>query len=157
MGLAAMPCIALGISYWALGCLLISGYLDALDGSVARQRNLCSDFGAACDICSDRLVECTTIMGLLLYAPAERGVFCLAMLSAVILCVTTFLVVGIFTANSGAKSFHYSPGLMERAEAFLFFTAMILWPAAFAPLSVLFTLLVLWTAVQRLVQFGAQS
>ncbi|MCB1135631.1 MAG: CDP-alcohol phosphatidyltransferase family protein [Chlamydiia bacterium] len=157
VGVAAMPLIAYGFQGPALACLLLSGYLDAVDGSVARRLQRSSDFGAACDICSDRLVESCTIMGLCLYAPAIRGPYCLAMLSAVVLCVTTFLVVGIFTQNSGMKSFHYSPGLMERAEAFLFFGAMILWPSAFFPLSILFTVLVLWTALQRLVQFGKQS
>ncbi|WP_454780756.1 hypothetical protein [Legionella sp. WA2022007384] len=50
----------------------------------------------------------------------------------------------------------YSPGLMERAEAFSFFIAMMIWPHAFNFLVCLFTFLVTITAIIRLVQFYNQ-
>lgn len=54
------------------------------------------------------------------------------------------------------KNFHYSPGVMERAEAFIFFIAMMLWPSAFGKLAALFSVLVLFTAGIRLHQFYQQ-
>lgn len=48
--------------------------------------------------------------------------------------------------NISEKGFHYSPGLVERAEAFLFFIAMILYPRYFYLLAYLFTVLVFLTS-----------
>ena len=78
------------------------------------------------------------------------------MLGSMLLCITSFLVVGIFVANDSHKSFHYNPGIMERAEAFIFFIAMMLWPSAFVGLAMLFSLLVTLTAIIRLTQFYKQ-
>lgn len=76
------------------------------------------------------------------------------MLTSILLCVTSFLVVGIFTEKQTEKSFYYSPGLIERGEAFFFFILMILFPSYFVLLSSLFILLVLLTTAIRVVQFA---
>lgn len=133
----------------ALCFLILSGYLDTVDGSLARYQGNPSYLGAMQDIISDRIVESSVIMGLFAIDPVGRGGLCLLMLASVLLCVTTFLVAGIFIQQDSEKSFYYSPGLMERAEAFIFFSQMILFPSAFTPLSLLFTLLVSWTAIKR--------
>ena len=64
-----------------------------------------------------------------------------------------FLVVGIVSDMVSNKTFYYSPGLMERAEAFLFFTLMILFPSQFIWLGILFSVLALFTAIQRVFEF----
>lgn len=152
-GLAAAPLIASQLNILAILFLIISGYLDTLDGSLARHQKTTSHTGAVLDIISDRLVEFSVILSLFLIHPLERGLPCILMLGSVLLCITSFLVVGIFSKNSSEKSFHYSPGLMERAEAFLFWGAMILFPPFFSFLAYLFTVLVLYTALYRLKQF----
>ncbi|MBK2007280.1 CDP-alcohol phosphatidyltransferase family protein, partial [Francisella orientalis] len=43
--------------YLCVFLLLLSGYLDILDGSVARLQNSSSSFGTMLDILSDRFVE----------------------------------------------------------------------------------------------------
>ena len=154
LGLITCPLIAFHFKYIALIPLILSGYLDVLDGSLARHHKQSSPKGAVFDIFSDRLVEVLIILGLYLAAPETRALPSLLMLGSSFLCVTSFLVVGIFTENSSSKSFHYSPGLIERAEAFLFFVAMILFPALFTPLAYLFTTLVLITTATRLTQFA---
>lgn len=151
-GLAAAPLLAADRAWPAAAALLLSGLLDALDGSLARQRGEASPAGAALDVVFDRAVEFAVILGLFLQEPS-RALACLWMLGAALVCVTSFLVVGIFEKNESAKSFHYSPGLVERAEAFLLFLGMILWPGAFRPLATLFTTLVFFTAALRLAQF----
>ena len=88
--------------------------------------------------------------------PVHRALWCFLMLGSMLLCITSFLVVGIFVANDSHKSFHYNPGIMERAEAFIFFIAMMLWPSAFVGLAMLFSLLVTLTAIIRLTQFYKQ-
>ncbi|MCB1149753.1 MAG: CDP-alcohol phosphatidyltransferase family protein, partial [Chlamydiia bacterium] len=117
-GVAVLPLASFGFSALAVLFLWLSGLFDVLDGAVARLTNRTTDAGAALDIISDRLVESAVILGLYLGAPEERALLSLLMLSSILLCVTSFLVVGIFSQNDSLKSFHYSPGLMERAEAF---------------------------------------
>jgi archaetidylinositol phosphate synthase len=152
-GVALLPLLALGSPLLSFCFLLLSGFLDTLDGSVARLSSRATARGAALDIVSDRLVESAVIIGLFAINPSLRALPCLAMFTAVLICVTSFLIVGIFSENHSEKSFHYSPGLMERAEAFLFFGAMILFPSAFVPLAYLFSGLVLLTAAVRMVEF----
>ncbi len=130
--------------------MLLSGFMDTLDGTLARMKVCSSPFGCVLDIISDRLVEFAIIFGLYL---AYGGVFPLLMLGSVMICVTSFLVVGIFSENKSQKSFHYSPGLMERPEAFLFFSLMLFLPEYFQIISFLFCLLVFLTAFMRVIQF----
>jgi len=140
------------LPFLAFVTLLFSGFLDSLDGSLARKKNLTSDKGAVFDIVSDRIVESCTILGLYAYDPT-RGLLCLLMLIGILLCVTSFLVVGVFTKNNSEKSFHYSPGLIERAEAFIFFSLLILFPGLFTFLAALFIALMVFTTIQRTYQF----
>jgi len=152
-GVAVLPLMAIKYPILAFVMLLFSGFLDTLDGSIARFKNQTSPFGAALDIVGDRMVEFSVILGLYLYQPEIRSLNCLLMLGSILLCITSFLVVGIFTQNKKEKSFHYSPGLIERAEAFIFFSIMILFPRAFFVISYLFIALVFFTALIRLWQF----
>ncbi len=137
----------------ALFVLLLSGYLDTIDGSIARALKKESSKGAVLDIISDRVVEASCVFGLYLVDPASRATLSMLMLISILICVTSFLVVGIFTENDSMKSFHYSPGLMERAEAFIFFGAMMIFPTYFFALSSLFTFFVFFTAFVRIYQF----
>jgi phosphatidylglycerophosphate synthase len=155
-GIMVVPLLAFHWSLFAAGALLISGYCDTLDGTVARRLGRPTKAGAALDILSDRLVESAVIIGFFLFDPS-RALLCLLMLMAAFLCVTSFLVVAIFTENESVKSFHYSPGIMERAEAFLFFLGMILLPSLFSQLAFAFSALVLLTAVVRTWQFIQNS
>ena len=155
-GIAFTPLAYLGSPGLACLTLLISGYLDTLDGTLARLKGESSPAGATLDIVADRLVEFSVIVGIYLIAPESRSFAALFMLGSVLLCVTTFLVVGIFEAHSGEKSFHYSLGLMERAEAFAFFILIILKPAWFPFLAWSFTSLVTLTACIRIHQFTKQ-
>lgn len=142
--------------YWAVLFLLLSGYFDTLDGSLARAQQRTSPVGASVDITMDRLVEFFIIYALFSVDPQGRAHMSLLLLGSILLCVTTFLVVGIFSKGdhtSNKKSFYYSPGLIERPEAFGFFGVMILWPDAFIPLSIMLSGLILYTACKRLFDF----
>lgn len=156
-GVFILPLLAMHYSKSAFLALLISGFLDTLDGSIARYKNQTTPFGAALDITGDRIVEFSIIMGLYFFSPEERAINCLLMLGSVLFCITSFLVVGIFTQNHSQKGFHYSPGIIERTETFLLFSMMILFPAAFSVFSYLFIALVSFTALFRLWQFRKSS
>ena len=150
-----IPFLLLGqCTYLAFIFLILSGFFDTIDGSLARKRSQASPTGAAFDILSDRFVEFCIVLGLLLIDPAARALPALFVLGSIFLCVTSFLIVGVFEKNDSEKSFHYSAGLIERAEAFIFFGLMILLPSFFTPLAFLFSGLVFFTAVARIYHFS---
>lgn len=153
LGLTVCPLIIFGFPWIAFFGLLLSGFLDTLDGSLARYLNLVSSKGAALDIVCDRIVEFAVIIGLFFVDANARAFPSILMLGSILLCITTFLIVGIFVENQSVKSFFYSPGLIERGEAFLFFSIMILFPSAFFIAAYLFSALTLFTAIFRLWEF----
>lgn len=157
LGLIVCPLVIFDFSWIAILTLLLSGFLDTLDGSLARYLNLVSSKGAALDIVCDRLVEFAVILGLFSVDANARAFPSLLMLGSILLCITTFLVVGIFVENQSMKSFFYSPGLIERSEAFLFFSVMILFPPTFFIAAYLFSALTLFTAIFRLWEFMKRS
>lgn len=157
LGIGVIPALLLQQPILATILLLLSGYCDTLDGSLARLKEQSSNVGTVLDIMSDRLVEFAVIFALFSLDPVHHGLGAIMMLGSILLCVTSFLVVGIFTPNDSHKGFHYSPGLMERAEAFIFFIAMIWLPQYFNLLSSIFCILVLWTAYLRIQEFIQQS
>lgn len=153
LGLLIPIFLSLGLPPLALTSLALSGFLDTLDGSLARHLKLTSPEGAVFDITSDRLVEFAILLGLFLQNSQDRGLLCLLMLGSILFCITSFLVVGIFTPNETEKGFHYSPGLVERTEAFVFFAMMMAFPKGFFWLATAFICLVTLTALVRLLNF----
>ena len=153
IGLAIMPALYYGQTMLALCLLFISGGLDSLDGTVARLFHKASPYGTALDIGGDRIVEFAVLLGLFLVSPETRALDSLIMLGSILICVTSFLIVGVFSENNSKKSFHYSPGLIERLEAFAFFGGMILFPSLFHLLAFLFSFLVFLTALMRMIEF----
>lgn len=156
-GVLAGLSLAFGSSLLATIFLLLSGFLDTLDGTVARIENKTSDIGSILDIVSDRIVELALMCGLFAIDPHNRSGFVLAMLGSCYLCITSFLVVAIFASNESSKGFHYSRGLMERAEAFIFFILMIWFPSGFNVFAVTFSSLVLLTSylhIKKFIQFS---
>jgi len=145
-GLAVLPMLYFGFVLGALAMLWLSGLGDVCDGGLARESDSASDLGTIFDIISDRCVEFVVILAFFLVDPS-RAFITLMMLGSVLVCVTTFLVVGIVVEKRGPKSFYYSPGLMERAEAFIMFSLMMLFPAWFTPLGWLFVAAVALTAI----------
>lgn len=154
IGVAIFPALKFNRPLLATLLLLLSGFLDTLDGALARKQGTATEWGAVLDIFVDRIVESAVILGLFSVDPLHRGWICLLMLCSILLCITSFLVVGIFTRNDSSKSFHYSPGLIERTEAFLFFLLMIWCPTYIVGLALAFTILTLWTAFFRIKQFA---
>ncbi|MBB64959.1 MAG: hypothetical protein CMO81_07825 [Waddliaceae bacterium] len=152
-GMIAIPFITLNFPLTALFFLLFSGYLDTLDGSLARALNASSPKGALFDIISDRIVECGVVLALFFQDPSLRAIPCLFLLSSFLLCISSFLGVGILSKNTSEKSFHYSPGIIERSESFIAFAALILFPQYFSILAFFFAALVIFTASFRLWQF----
>src|SRR5262249_1386972 len=97
------------------------------------------------------LVEIGVILGLAVrYPAAQFPLLCLT--AAIVFSITVFLTTGALAERSSTKSFYYQPGIAERTEGFLLFTAMIVWTAALVPLTYVFVAVETATGVQGFVE-----
>mgnify|MGYP005846206385 CR=1 FL=1 len=148
IGVLSGPLIYFDKPVWAVIVLWVSGFLDAVDGTMARLTKP-SAFGTILDVSYDRLVEISVILGLAFRFPeAMRALLLLSV--SIIYAMTVFLTVGTMTEKKGIKSFYYQPGLAERTEGFLLFTLMILLPNYLISLTLLFLAIEVFTVLQRL-------
>lgn len=130
--------------------LWISGYLDTVDGALARLTKQTSAIGTLLDIFFDRLVELSFILSFAIRCP--DSVFAqLLSASAIVLSMTVFLTSGALLENNGIKTFRYQTGLMERTEGFIFFTIQMLLARYLRYTSYVYAGLIVFTAFQRLI------
>jgi len=127
LGGAAALAVALGSPALGVGLLWLSGLFDVLDGSMARASGTSSAFGTLLDIVFDRVVEIMVLLAVMYRSPAYAVATALVFAS-IILSMTVFLTVGALAEKMGNKSFYYQPGLMERAEAFVALSLIVLLP-----------------------------
>lgn len=135
----------------AVAILWVSGYLDAVDGTIARKTNSSSLFGTIMDITFDRIVEISLIIAISLKISSNPFVFVL-LASSIILSMTIFLTVAAASDKSSEKSFYYQPGIAERTEGFIMFSLMMIYPNIADYICIVFTAMVLFTAMQRFVE-----
>lgn len=132
----------------AVMSLWFSGYLDAVDGAMARGSNSTSSFGTLLDIVSDRIVEVGMIIVFgIKFVDVRFNLLILAI--SILMSMTIFLTVGACTEKKGMKSFYYQAGVAERSEGFILFSLMILLPEYLGIITNIFSILVLFTAGQR--------
>jgi phosphatidylglycerophosphate synthase len=135
---------------WAVIVLWLSGFLDAVDGTMARNTKT-SSWGTLLDISFDRLVEISVIVGLAFRYP--EAMWALLLLSvSIIYAMTIFLTVGALSEKKGVKSFYYQAGVAERTEGFILFTLMIMLPTYLVVITLLFLFLEVFTTMQRLLE-----
>ena len=131
----------------------LSFFIDILDGAVARLEEP-TTFGGILDIFCDRTVEIFIILAIVSTDPMQLIWPGLFSLSAIILCITIFLIVGGVVKEENLeqpqKIIYYSHGIMERTETFIFLiviTIFFLWRMV---LLWIFAILIFITAFQRL-------
>jgi len=151
VGIGAGLTLYLGHPLPAVGLLWLSGFLDAVDGSMARHSETSSPAGAMYDIVSDRIVELSIFWALALLYPQCLYAM-LALVTAALLSMTVFLTTGMLARKSGGKSFYYQAGLMERTEGFIASTCMMLLSKWIIPITWSYAALIGITIVQRLAE-----
>jgi phosphatidylglycerophosphate synthase len=150
IGLLASVVYLLGFPVAAVVFLWLSGYLDAVDGTLARRTGRVSSLGSFLDVWFDRVVEnCILLTAGLLHPEAAFPLLCAAL--AIILSMTAFLLTGTLVKKQTEKSFFYQSGLMERSEGFIIFSLMWLLPQYLSFLGFLCGALILFTAIQRVI------
>ena len=129
--------------------LWISGYLDSVDGAMARMKGESSSWGTLLDVTFDRIVELGMILVLAFKFPKSRLAL-LFLTMTILISMTIFLTVGALSKNNGVKSFRYQAGVAERSEGFIFFSLMILFSSSYLNTLInLFSFIILITIIQR--------
>ncbi|ALS74036.1 CDP-alcohol phosphatidyltransferase [Planococcus rifietoensis] len=150
IGLSSGVFIYLNQPALALIALWLSGFLDVVDGTMARKTKP-SPWGTLLDISFDRLVEISVILGLAFRFP--DSMWALLLLSAsIIVAMTIFLTVGALSEKQGTKSFYYQAGLAERTEGFILFTLMIIFSPYLTAITLLFIAVQIFTIFQRMAE-----
>lgn len=134
----------------AIFVLWLSGYLDVVDGTMARKTKP-SSWGTLLDISFDRIVEISVIVGLAFRFPDSMWALLLLSVS-IIVGMTVFLTVGALSEKQGAKSFYYQAGLAERTEGFILFTLMIVFSTYLTAITLIFVAVQLITIAQRMAE-----
>jgi phosphatidylglycerophosphate synthase len=135
----------------ALGlfALSLSGILDAVDGTIAREFGAATVLGGVLDLTFDRIVEAAVLLGLVWPHSWLQ-------LPAAVVLATWYVNITIFMATGAAlggseKLIHYPPGLVERTEALIFFVLLALVPIWGAYLCYAYAGLEIATVVQRVI------
>lgn len=147
VGLIGALCFYVGFHISSFVLLWLSGFLDVLDGELARLTDTKSQKGAVLDIFFDRIVEIAYIFA---FIHTASMLSLLSLSACIILSLTLFLSVGAMSERKGKKAFYYQAGLMERTEGFILFSMMILFPTHATLVAYLFAFLILFTITQRL-------
>lgn len=151
LGILTSVFIYIDMNILAVITLWISGYLDAVDGSIARKTKTTSLFGTLMDITFDRIVETSIILSLAMRYSNARINF-IVLLICIIISMTIFLTVGALVEKKGMKSFYYQAGVAERSEGFLMFSLMILVPNYIVIFTNLFSTIIFITIIQRIIE-----
>ncbi|MBH0231691.1 CDP-alcohol phosphatidyltransferase family protein [Halobacillus yeomjeoni] len=150
VGLSTSVFYVLGYPFLGVIMLWLSGFLDAVDGTMARHTKT-SPFGTVMDITFDRVVEIAMIVAIAFVHP--EFTFPLLLLSvSIIVSMTIFLVVGAVSEKAGIKSFYYQAGVAERTEGFLLFSIMLLFPDYLFWSTLLFFVIESFTGIQRFME-----
>lgn len=137
----------------AVAVLWLSGFLDAVDGSMARKSGSSSSWGTLLDVTFDRIVEGGIILALALRHPEPLKMFLLLLLAvSIIVVMTIFLTVGALSEKESEKSFYYQPGLAERTEGFILFSMMVLFQNHLVFWTVVFLIFENVTGFQRFLE-----
>lgn len=148
LGIAAVVLVAFKLNFWAFGVLALSGFVDIIDGTLARIKDVQSKKGAFLDLIFDKLVEVLFILGLAIAYP-EHYITYVVFLILVIFNFSTFSLAGALIKNTGEKGMHYDPGIAERSETFICFGAILIFPDYLFYILNAFNLLILITGIIR--------
>ena len=158
IGLGSAFLVYIGQNAGALILWLLNRGMDGLDGEVARAHNKQDDFGGYLDILSDFVIYAVLPIALVLGAPTEvRMLALIVMLAVFYINATSLLYLAAILEKRGAtdaekKTTIVMPaGLIGGFESIVFYCLFIVLPARVTMLFILFTVLVLFTILQRLV------
>ena len=117
MNLAAGGMFFLGELQWGGLLVLLGGFVDIVDGHVARATGLASKFGSFYDSTTDRIAEVVVLMGVMsLYLGNDPNIGEPWMVYVVVLALAGSLMVSYTRARAEGLGIDCKVGLMQRAE-----------------------------------------
>jgi archaetidylinositol phosphate synthase len=153
IGVSASVLVYFGMPILGVVVLWVSGYLDAVDGSMARQSKTSSSWGTVLDVTFDRIVETGILIALAIRHPDPEILFLFLILAiSIIFTMTIFLTVGAVSDKKSIKSFYYQPGLAERTEGFILFSLLVLFQTYLTFWTIVFIIVEVITGLQRLME-----
>ncbi len=153
IGVSASFFVYFDMAILGVAVLWLSGFLDAVDGSMARQSKTSSSWGTVLDVTFDRIVEGGILIALALRHPNPEILFLFLLLAiSIIFTMTIFLTVGAVSEKESMKSFYYQPGLAERTEGFILFSLMVLFQPHLKFWTIIFLMVEIITGLQRLAE-----
>jgi phosphatidylglycerophosphate synthase len=154
-GLACAVCIAAGSFGLAMVLLAASRVCDGLDGAIARINGRTAR-GGFLDIVCDFVFYGAVPLAFALRDPGHAALPAAILLFSFYVNGATFLAFAAIAASRsmettarGVKSLYFTAGLAEGTETIAAFALMILFPVAFAPLALAFSVLCLLSAAAR--------
>ncbi len=137
--------------------VLISGFLDILDGALARHTNQTTRFGAVLDSTLDRLAEGALLLGILVLYAREQSVAGILLVGVTLL---GSLLVSYIRARAEALGLECQVGLFTRAERVIVLALGLLLNQIDNALVIALAIIVVFsffTIVQRLIYVWQQT
>ena len=144
LSLLAASQVALGHLLWGGLLVLLAGFVDLLDGAVARLGGKATPFGAVLDSALDRLSEAAVLVGLVVHFGGSSLVY---LIYAVL--VGSFLVSYIRARGEGL-GLVMETGLFTRGERVVVLALGLVFPVVLWPALALIALLSWFTVGERL-------
>lgn len=135
------------INYLLLLFLWLCGLFDVIDGKIANLTTKTS-LGSFLDIVTDRIVEFIFIF--VIATKVEEYFYFFIITGIFYISISVFLTSAIISKDTTEnKSFHYSTGITERTETFIFISLLILFIDYYKLIITIFSILVIITIIQR--------
>ncbi len=147
LGIASALLIASNLYWLALAVLLVSRFLDGLDGAIARLTKL-TDLGGYLDITLDFIVYAAVVFAFALANPEKNALAAAFLTTSFMAPAATFLAYaviaakrGITTEIRGAKSLYYLGGLTEGSETIFTLCLMCVFPDWFPIIAIVYAIM----------------
>lgn len=156
LGMSALPALAVEWYGLALVLIIINRIADGLDGALARIHGS-SDVGGFLDIVLDFIFYASVVLGFALASRETNALPACLLLFAFMGTGSSFLAFASIAAKRGienpiyqSKSLYYLGGLAEGTETIIFFVTVCLFPAFFAVMAVVFSVICFVTTFTRI-------
>ncbi|MDX2194249.1 MAG: CDP-alcohol phosphatidyltransferase family protein [Gemmatimonadales bacterium] len=157
LGVAAALLVASGRDGAALAAWLAGRLCDGLDGPLARHAGRSSRLGGFLDLVLDMVAYGAMVAGFAVRHPAEAPLWLAIALGYLLVASSTLALASLLAAEERSavgddRTLTLPPGLAEAGETTIVYTAMLLLPAAVAPIGWAWVALLGLTFGQRLLQ-----
>ena len=158
IGMLSINFLAMNMYFWALVCILLNRFFDALDGAIAKN-NKPSDFGVFLDAALDYIFYAGVIFGFALANPWENAVaasFLLFGFTASACAMLAYAVIAYKNCRKAEPNLEQSPfylgGMAQGFETLVALVILCIVPTWFLPIAII---LGCWCLVKALMIISA--